>query len=508
MKRTFNFRYAVMFTLSYALGIAAFYVCENSLKIIGILMIFMPVVTGAFVLLFKGKDFYKTAIVSLSALIVLLAGFFNVKIRYDDFFIGVNAEDFTVTAVFDRDEYSQNFGHVYYFTNAKMTSSAGTYGNEKIVVYSDSAAAFSYGDKVTFKGNFSSVEKYSSISSYYFSSGIKFRGNSDFYGAEVSGRKFAVFGYIRRALERAIDRGMENRNAAVAKAMIFGNKTELSLEVASGMQAAGLAHLFAVSGLHVGIISGAVYAFLKRLNAGRWIRCIVPIAVSFVYCGVCGFSPSSLRALLMFSISVVLATKGYKPDMLNVVFASAAILLVVRPQYLFSYGFLLSYSAVVSIVVMRKPVSDLLGFIKGPVRNNIATVVSAQLGVIPLSAAFFGTLSLVAIPINILFVPIISLIFLIVLLGVLLSGITTLSGVFMFIPNLIIGLIVRFVTGTDLGFFMIPAEATAVTAGIYFIGLLLASEVFNFRSGVKIAVFFSALLISIIFSQLFVYGIL
>ena len=134
MKRTFNFRYAVVFTISYALGIAAFVVCEKSIKIIGILMIFMPVIIGAFVLLFGKKDFYKTSVVSLAALIVLLAGFFNVKIRYDDFFLGVEDENFSVTAVFDRDEYSADSGHAYYFTNAKMTSSVEVHRNVKIVV--------------------------------------------------------------------------------------------------------------------------------------------------------------------------------------------------------------------------------------------------------------------------------------------------------------------------------------------------------------------------------------
>ena len=87
------------------------------------------------------------------------------------------------------------------------------------------------------------------------------------------------------------------------------------------------------------------------------------------------------------------------------------------------------------------------------------------------------------------------------------SSVTTLSGL-MFLPNVLTGLFVKLVSGIDFSAFSISGEATIATVCIYAVGMVVASDAINLPFKVKVAAFTCACAISILFSQLFISGIL
>jgi len=510
MKRLCNFRPAVLYPSAYALGISAFALGIKSFIIPAVLIVFMPVVTGAVYSFIKNSFNAKTILFTLSFQLALLLGFFSVSVRFNAFFGGeINGETCSVTAVFDSERTGSGERSLC-FERAEFSLNGKTVKAGKITVEVPFGVKFEYGDKVKFIATVYVANERGNGSAdlYAFTSGVKYECVSDMSGATVVGRSPGLFGFVRRALERGVKNGVDENNAPIVNAMLFGDKTEIKPSVISGMKYAGLAHVFAVSGLHVGFVAGIIYFLLKKIKAGRWASFAVTVGATFFYCGVCDFSPSSVRAFLMLSFYLFYRTLGIKYDMLNSIFTSALAILIFRPQYLYSYGFILSYAAVVSIAVMAGPVSRSLSFLPYAVRGDISTVLAAQIGVFPFSVAFFGYVSWISAYINLIVIPLISVVFVILAVSVVLSAVTTLYKIFLFAPNFLVGLLGDFVGKTDFSVFALPVSAGGTLVCVYCAGVLIASDVFNLKFGVKAAACTSLMIIYVVFSQLFTFGVL
>jgi predicted membrane metal-binding protein len=111
--------------------------------------------------------------------------------------------------------------------------------------------------------------------------------------------------------------GMDDDSFAVAYAMLCGNSDYTDTDVFDGYRSAGVAHIFAVSGLHIGFLSSALYIIFKKVRINEYVKTLLIITVLFAYSGVCGFSSSSLRATVMFGVLSFARVSGKRYDMLS-----------------------------------------------------------------------------------------------------------------------------------------------------------------------------------------------
>ena len=205
----------------------------------------------------------------------------------------------------------------------------------------------------------------------------------------------------------------ETRESAVASALILGNRTYLPEEVRTAYAETGAIHVLAVSGLHVGIVSGILLWLLQRtLPRYRLWSVIVKIALLLLaiwtFALVTGLSPSVLRAATMFSFIYVGQSLQYRVNTYNTLALSAVVLLIANPYLLFQVGFQLSYLAVFGIVYFQRRIVALWYPPYRALRyvwELTSVSLAAQLMVVPLSLFYFGQLptyfwlsSLVAIP--------------------------------------------------------------------------------------------------------------
>jgi competence protein ComEC len=154
---------------------------------------------------------------------------------------------------------------------------------------------------------------------------------------------------IRRYLEKIYDNILNEKDAGVMKAIVLGNKTELDYESKQLFQKSGIAHVFAISGLHITLLGMGIYNVLKRIRLPRCICCVVPICIMLVYGDMVGMSSSAFRAIVMFGLrlSAKLLKRTY--DMLTAIGIAAVLILIEQPLYLYHSGYLLSFGAVVGI---------------------------------------------------------------------------------------------------------------------------------------------------------------
>lgn len=236
---------------------------------------------------------------------------------------------------------------------------------------------------------------------------------------------FSLAAEIRNAVRDRLYSNLDEVTASVAYAMLTGDSSGISDAALTSFRYGGIAHIFAVSGLHIGVIYAAINFALRRVN--RYISAVVSVTFVIFYAGVCSFTPSSVRAAIMCATSAALSLFGRRYDSLNALSLAATILLLINPVYLFDTGFILSFSAVGGIVCLKYRIYRLLKFLPKRLAGALSVSLSAQVGSFAALMASFGYVSAAGLFLNVLVLPAISAFY------VLLAALTALCVIMPFI---------------------------------------------------------------------------
>ena len=208
-------------------------------------------------------------------------------------------------------------------------------------------------------------------------------------------------------------RGLKGDTLAIVAAITLGEKNLLDAEQKQNFSKAGIMHLMAVSGLHAVILSMFVFNLLFFMK-GRLkpLRSLIAVLFLWAFAFITGFTPSVVRATIMFTFFQSGKLMRRTLNSLNSVLASAFLLLMIRPSVLFDTGFLLSYSAVIFIICFYREIW-LLFDIRNPVADRVwqsaAVSIVATAGTFPLTISAFNRFPTYFILTNIIIVPIGSL---------------------------------------------------------------------------------------------------
>ncbi len=233
---------------------------------------------------------------------------------------------------------------------------------------------------------------------------------------------FSPFGAVNSAVRDALFDNLDAETASVCFAMLTGDSSLVSEGTLISFRNGGIAHIFAVSGLHIGVIYGAITFVFKKLPVNRYVSAVVRLGIVFFYVGVCGFTPSSVRAAVACTVAVAASLAYKKYDALNSLSVAAIILLLINPLYLFGVGFLLSFGAALGIIVLRRDVSSLLRFMPEKPGNVLAAGLSANVLTIPTQFKYFGYVSWAGLFLNLILLPIVSVFYLLLFVCVMLSA--------------------------------------------------------------------------------------
>ena len=158
-----------------------------------------------------------------------------------------------------------------------------------------------------------------------------------------------------------LGRGIAEKRPALAgllRAMMLGETHELSDEQHTLFMQSGTMHLFAISGLNIGVIAGSLQALLLLLRLPGWVRFVIGAALLGLFVDVTGASPSAVRAFAM-AVFVHAAYVWRRPaNPLAALVASAAVVLCAAPLQLFSASFLMSYGIVTALLVLGLPLGE------------------------------------------------------------------------------------------------------------------------------------------------------
>ena len=233
----------------------------------------------------------------------------------------------------------------------------------------------------------------------------------------------------RRTLAALIDRTGKGSSAAVLKALVIGDRTAISSEVRDKFNRAGVGHVLAISGLHIGIVATVAFFFFHKLLRmvqpllwRAWTRkgaAILSLAPVCIYGLVSGMSPSTQRAVIMVGAFLMTFLFERERDTLNTLALAAFLILIWFPPALFSISFQLSFMAVLSIlyglacIQKATPIDGQnvkCGFAYQLRRKLVAFFLVSLLaicGTLPLVMFYFNQISLVGLLANFVVVPLV-----------------------------------------------------------------------------------------------------
>jgi ComEC/Rec2-related protein len=254
----------------------------------------------------------------------------------------------------------------------------------------------------------------------------------------------------------------------VASGLVLGGSGRLAGELREVFARAGILHILAVSGLHVGFVGMFLGFLLLFVPLDYRTKFVVLMIGLFIYAGVTGFRPSVCRATVMaflFGFAIVLQRNV---DHIHVINITAIMFLLSNPLLIFDVSAQLSFAAVYGILYLYPKIDEwIIRKVKRKLRyllTPMAVSFSAQLFVAPLLIYYFRRLPIYAVFANLLIVPIASV-------TIFLLFVCFLMGLFWFAPVEIIAVPVRLLIGLLIGFSRfvagVPLSAIEITAPLF-----------------------------------------
>lgn len=208
---------------------------------------------------------------------------------------------------------------------------------------------------------------------------------------------------------------LPEKEAGMITAMIVGDKGELDKDMKDLYQKSGISHIIAISGLHVTLLGISLYNLLKLLRLPTLVSTIISIFLLYSYGVLTNFSVSTNRAVVMLIVLMLSKVIGRTYDLLSATCLSALIILCQSPLEMYDIGFLLSFGAILAIGILEPIFSNLFP-VKSKLIKGLYSSISIQLLTLPIILYNFYEIPSYSILINLIVIPLSSLL---ILLGAL-----------------------------------------------------------------------------------------
>lgn len=365
-------------------------------------------------------------------ILFIYLNFFPISEYHND---SIEGENIIITGIVREIHYKNDKIQVYLkdvvFADGKISDR----GMGAVAYFSQDTVCPQINEQVTLSGTFHNFERVTNpgqfdMARYYQLKGIDFsmakcsiRGNK----RTVTTVGALLYG-IRRAAESVIGNNYSEENAAVLKAMLLGNKDELPEKIKDLFEKSGCSHVLCISGTHIGIIGMAIYVLFKKTIRNRKLSGIASAVIIIIYGMMTGMGAATCRAIIMFGINILSDITGRDYDLTTALSIAAVVSLVFNPLLIYDSGFLMSFGAVLGIGLVFPTVKFILPEIKKKNDDNGAAAaekcfrkiydgfrisISITIFTLPLALFFYYGISLYAVVINLIIIP---------LMGVLLAS--------------------------------------------------------------------------------------
>lgn len=205
--------------------------------------------------------------------------------------------------------------------------------------------------------------------------------------------------HVRSRLHQFFARhsGISTDEASVVEAMTIGWREDIPPSLRNTFARAGISHLLALSGYHLGLILFVFYALIYRraMRGQKPYLTALLLTLLWGYAFVTGMSPSMIRAVIMCTVALLGNLFGRSAPLMLSTLMAAVVILLIEPRFIYHVGFQLSFLSMLGISLFRHPISSC-----HPLLAPIVISLVCTLATFPLVAHVFGTVSLVGVLAN------------------------------------------------------------------------------------------------------------
>lgn len=239
----------------------------------------------------------------------------------------------------------------------------------------------------------------------------------------VSGGGYALH-RLRMSLALAIRDQIGGQAGAVAAALMTGDRSGIHEATNEIMRASNLYHIISISGLHMSMLAGFVYAALRLIGAGvqglgpgrHWplhkFSALGALLAAAVYLWLSGGGVATERAFIMVAVMLLAVIADRRAVSLRTVAVAAALILAVTPEALASPGFQMSFAATVALILVQGPwqqISPYVPWWSRPLAMLFLSSLVASMATAPIAAAHFGRITQYGLLANLLVVPVVGM---------------------------------------------------------------------------------------------------
>lgn len=240
---------------------------------------------------------------------------------------------------------------------------------------------------------------------------------------------------VRCFSAKVLSRILPSRSAGLMQGILLGMQKEIEPDIKKLYQDCGIAHILAISGLHISLLGMGLYRLLRKTILPAFVILLLSIILMFLYGIMTGMSNSSYRAILMFSLQLTARQLKRTYDMLTGLAIAAILILIEQPLYLYDGGFQLSFLAVAGLGILSPLIKKLYDARKiknklsKKVLNSVISAMSVQLMTLPVMLWFYYEIPVYSLFLNLLIIPMAGAVLASGMAGLLLGSIFTIGGI-------------------------------------------------------------------------------
>jgi len=277
--------------------------------------------------------------------------------------------------------------------------------NYKLKIYLYSQRDIKPGDYIKFSGVIRENQRNSER--FLYSKGIN--GIISLSDKDININSSKSFRMIPTKIKYKIINGylnIDEEGGGFISGLVFGYNNETKNE--DIFRELGISHILAVSGFNIGII----YYFIRRalIKTSAKLRYLLCFIICFLYTFLSGFEPSITRAFIMISLYIISRAINKPYEQINIIFVSAFLMLLYNTYYVFNLGFILSYTAVLGLILFKHKFSDAISIKNQRVKEDAAIALSAFTATFPIAIYISGFFSIITVLVNIIIGPMVSVI--------------------------------------------------------------------------------------------------
>ena len=216
--------------------------------------------------------------------------------------------------------------------------------------------------------------------------------------------------FLEKYLQTLFNRAEEDYSYGtknINKAILLGDNTRIRKDLKEKIRYIGLSHIFAMSGLHIGLVIAIFYfIFKKTIKNKRLIEILLLTSITLYYLSV-KESPSFTRAYIMAVVYLLGKLFYEKVDLGKTLFISAAVSILINPTVIFSVSFQLSYGAMIAIIYIF-PYIRKINYKKFKILDYILFTTTIQIFLIPITVYYFNSIQFLSVISNLILLPLAS----------------------------------------------------------------------------------------------------